>query len=117
MTGFDPFAAHAQMKLTRRAALHAALSGRARQDDDQDDEPRQSTSFDGGARMSPPSPPESHEEALTRLFATGEADVARRLSGRARVTKVAATTSARGTQPPSRPLVQRPRLQWLGSGR
>jgi hypothetical protein len=42
------------------------------------DEPRRTTGFDGGARMSQPAPPESLEETLTRLFATGEADISRR---------------------------------------
>jgi hypothetical protein len=82
MTGFDPFSAHAQMKAAKRAALREALTGRSIPGNDEHEGPPRSTGFDGGARMNQPAPPERHGETLTRLFATGEADIRRRLHQR-----------------------------------
>lgn len=81
MTDVDFFTAHAQMRAARRAALQAALTGRGHQRlAEEGDEPRKPTSFDGGARISTPAPPETHDQTLTALFSSGAADVGRLLA-------------------------------------
>jgi hypothetical protein len=76
--GSDFFARAAADKQRRRSELLDALTGRPRPERDQRGR-FASGGFDGGARQSLPAQPETHEQTLTRILASREADVGRRI--------------------------------------
>jgi hypothetical protein len=74
-TLFDVAAAE---KAERRRTLVNALCGQFPQPRDQQGRyAKPATDFSGGVRESVPLPPESHEQMLTRVLRTGEANVGR----------------------------------------
>ena len=71
--GSDFFARAVADKQRRRSELLGALTGRPRQE--RDEQGRfVSGGFDGGSRTSPPSPAPSHDQTLSELFRTKAAD-------------------------------------------
>jgi hypothetical protein len=69
-------------KLERKRELQDIITGRARQRDRYGRFLASSSdggSFDGGARLSAPAEPETHEHLLTRVLISREADVGRAL--------------------------------------
>lgn len=77
--GFDLFASARAAKVDRQQKLAALFCGRLEQA--RDERGRfVSSGFDGGAQQQPVRPePETHDQTLTRLFHTGEANAGRRL--------------------------------------
>jgi hypothetical protein len=76
------FAAARQAKVARRAAFVNALLHPPGEGDDEragEGEERPPPSFDGGARIAPPMAPESHEQTLSKLLASREANAGRHL--------------------------------------
>jgi hypothetical protein len=72
----DFFSRAAEDKQRRRSELLDALTGRPRQE--RDEQGRfASGGFDGGSRTSPPPPAPSHDQTLSMLFASKAADVGR----------------------------------------
>jgi hypothetical protein len=76
--GSDFFSRAAADKQRRRREFLGALTGRPRQE--RDEQGRfVSGGFDGGARKSPPAPMPTHDQTLGELFRTKAADVGRSL--------------------------------------
>jgi hypothetical protein len=77
-TGPGTFADLIAAKRRRKQELAALFAGQPAQP--RDDRGRfAATDYSRGARRPAPSPPESHDETLSRLFHTGEANAGRRL--------------------------------------
>ena len=72
----DFFERAEQSKVERTLALVAALTGRARTEPNEQSRPY--SGFDGGARMTMPLPPETHDETLVRLIRERSADAGAR---------------------------------------
>jgi hypothetical protein len=62
-------------QVERRAALTGALLGLPREADPEPEPEKLRPGFDGGARQTPEPPAETHDETLSRMFRTGEANV------------------------------------------
>jgi hypothetical protein len=76
----DLFVLAAEAKARRRRDLLVALSGRTTMEQALEGAAgRPAAGFDRGARRSVRPDPETHEQTLTRLFRTGEANAGRRL--------------------------------------
>jgi hypothetical protein len=75
----DLFTLAAADKERRRSALLDALTGRPRQERDEQGRFARRGGFDGGSRTPPPPPAPTHDQTLGELFRTKAADVGRSL--------------------------------------